>query len=108
MLLAPIGHYWLTAAGPDDTVRLEIESAATHGVQVIPVLLDGARMPAMGEPPPGLAVLTQGQPLGLGAANPELDVSRLVQVLDQSIAERQATQVGSARNQPTITGMAPS
>ena len=87
---------------------MEIESAAAHGVQVIPVLLDGARMPAMGELPPSLAVLAQRQPLGLGAANSELDVSRLVQALDQSIAERQATQVGSARNQPTVTGMAPS
>ena len=108
VLLALIGHYWLMAAGPDDTVRLEIESAAACGVPVIPVLLDGARMPAMGELPPSLAVLAQRQPLSLGAANSELDVSRLVQALDQSIAERQATQVGSARNQPTVTGMAPS
>jgi hypothetical protein len=111
VLLALIGHYWLTPAGPDDAVRLEIESALTHGVEVVPVLVDGARMPATGELPPGLAGLARRPPLALGAASPELDVSRLVQALDQSIAERQATQAtqaGLARNQPTVTGMAPS
>ena len=108
VLLALIGPYWLTPAGPDDTVRLEIESALTHGVEVIPVLVDGARMPATGELPPSLAGLARRPPLGLGAASPELDVSRLMQALGQSIAERQATQAGLARNQPTVTGMAPS
>lgn len=108
VLLALIGHYWLTPSGPYDAVRREIESALTHGVPVIPVLVDGARMPAPGELPPGLASLAQRPPLGLGAASPELDVSRLVQVLEQSVAERQATRVGPAGNQPTVTGMAPS
>jgi hypothetical protein len=109
VLLALIGHQWLAAAaGPEDFVRVEIESALTRGVQVIPVLVDGARMPAAAELPPSLALLAQRQPLSLGAANPEADVSRLIQVLDQSIAERQATQAGLAGNQPTVTGMAPS
>ena len=109
VLLALIGHQWLAAAaGPADFVRVEIESALTRGVQVIPVLVDGARMPAAAELPPGLAGLAQRPPLSLGAANPEFDVSRLVQVLNQSIVERQATQAGLAQNQPTVTGMAPS
>ena len=113
VLLALIGHQWLAAAaGPEDFVRVEIESALTRGVQVIPVLVDGARMPTAAELPPSLALLAQRPPLSLGAANPEADVSRLVQVLDQSIAqrmtERQATQAGLGQNQPTVTGMAPS
>ena len=112
-LLALIGHQWLTAAsGPNDFVRVEIESALTRGVRVIPVLVDGARMPTAAELPPGLAMLAQQPPLSLGAANPEGDVSRLTQVLDQTIAARsaqwQATQAGQAQNQPTVTGMAPS
>ncbi|MGH3180130.1 MAG: toll/interleukin-1 receptor domain-containing protein, partial [Streptosporangiaceae bacterium] len=115
-LLALIGHQWLTAAsGPNDFVRVEIESALTRGVRVIPVLVDGARMPAAAELPPGLAMLAQQPPLSLGAADPEGDVSRLIQALDQSIAARsaqwqatQATQAGQAQNQPTVTGMAPS
>ena len=109
VLLALIGHQWLAAAaGPNDFVRVEIEAALTRGIQVIPVLVDGARMPTAAELPPSLALLAQRQPLSLGAANPELDVSRLTQVLDQSIAERQATRGGLAQNQPTVTGMAPS
>ncbi len=109
VLLALIGHQWLAAvAGPNDFVRVEVESALTRGIQVIPVLVDGARMPAAAELPPGLAGLAQRPPLSLGAANPEADVSRLIQVLNQSITERQATQAGLAQNQPTVTGMAPS
>src|SRR4029077_16069305 len=88
--------------------RVEIESALTRGVQVIPVLVDGARMPTAAELPPGLALLAQRPPLSLGAANPEADVSRMIQVLDQSIAERQGTETSMAVNQPTVTGMAPS
>jgi hypothetical protein len=112
-LLALIGHQWLAAAaGPNDLVRVEIESALTRGIRVIPVLVDGARMPTAAELPPGLAMLAQQPPLSLGAANPDGDVSRLTQVLDQTIAARsaqwQATQAGQAQNQPTVTGMAPS
>jgi hypothetical protein len=112
-LLALIGHQWVAAAaGPNDFVRVEIESALTRGIRVIPVLVDGARMPTAAGLPPGLAMLAQQPPLSLGAANPEGDVSRLTQVLDQTIAARsaqwQATQAGQAQNQPTVTGMAPS
>jgi hypothetical protein len=113
VLLALIGHQWLAAAaGPADYVPVEIESALSRGIRVIPVLVDGARMPTAAELPPGLAMLAQQPPLSLGAANPEGDVSRLVQALDQSIAARsaqwQGTQAGQAQNQPTVTGMAPS
>jgi hypothetical protein len=113
VLLALIGHQWLAAAaGPADYVPVEIESALTRGIRVIPVLVDGARMPTAAELPPSLAMLAQQPPLSLGAASPEGDVSRLIQALDQSIAARsaqwQATQAGQAQNQPTVTGMAPS
>jgi hypothetical protein len=109
VLLALIGHQWLAAApGGDDYVRVEIESALTRGVQVIPVLVDGARMPTAAELPPSLALLAQRAPVSLGAANPEGDVSRITQVLDQNIAERQGTETSMAVNQPTVTGMAPS
>ena len=47
-------------------------------------------MPTAAELPPGLAMLAQQPPLSLGAANPEADVSRLIQVLDQTIAARSA------------------
>ena len=53
-LLALIGDQWLTVSDergrrrledPDDFVLLEIEAALTRQVRVIPILIDGARMP---------------------------------------------------------------
>src|SRR5690348_16175934 len=54
VLLAVIVPQWLAAEengerrldDPQDWVRLEIEAAINRGVRVIPVLVDGARMPA--------------------------------------------------------------
>ena len=54
VLLALVGDEWLTitdAGGrrrlddPHDFVRLEIEAALARNVRVIPILVDGARMP---------------------------------------------------------------
>jgi len=112
-----IGHHWLAVAGeglhdPNDHVRLELESALARGVLVIPVLIDGARMPVDGELPPSLASMA-GQPaLELSPNHPEADAARLLQVLDQSIAERQATQFTPAHGQstaprPSAPGQAP-
>lgn len=67
VILALIGPHWLDArdgAGlrridnPDDFVVLEIASALSRDVRVIPVLLDGARMPAKDLLPPALEALT--------------------------------------------------
>ena len=53
-MLALIGRRWLTITdedgrrrldNPSDFVRLEIEAAITRNVRIIPILVDGARMP---------------------------------------------------------------
>ncbi len=63
VLLAVIGPSWTTfkdASGtrrldlPNDFVRLEITSALGRGIDVIPVLVHGARMPAPAELPDAL------------------------------------------------------
>ena len=63
VLLAVIGKRWLTVTGedgrrrlddPGDFVRLEIETALTRRVRVIPVLVDGAQMPRAAELPSSL------------------------------------------------------
>ena len=120
VLLVLIGHQWLTAAGadgrrladPGDFVRLEIEAALTRGVRVIPVLVDGARLPGNGELPPSLAGLLQQPPLALGPSQPDADVTRLLQVLDQNLAQTQSMQASPVHGQPTATvppfGEAPS
>ena len=116
VLLVLIGHQWLTATGqdgvrrlyhPDDFVRLEIESALTRGVQIIPVLIDGARMPPAGELPPSLASLVRQRALELSPNRLDPDTARLLQVLDQSMAERQATQATPIGGQRPVAGQRP-
>src|SRR5215469_5098262 len=58
-----IGPGWLHATTPDgtrrlddpsDLVRLEVETALTHGLLVCPLLLEGVAMPAADELPPSI------------------------------------------------------
>jgi hypothetical protein len=115
VLVVLIGRQWLTAAGPDgvrrladpgDSVRLEIEAAMARDIQVIPVLVDGADLPQAGALPPSLAGLAREDELELSPNRAEADAVWLLQVLDQSVAERQAAQAGSAGSvgdQRTVT-----
>src|SRR5829696_9413922 len=96
VLLALIGDQWLTATDqhgqrrlddPDDFVRLEIEAALTRNVRVIPILVEGARLPRADELPPSLARLVRRQALELSPARFDFDTSRLLKVLDKTLAE---------------------
>jgi TIR domain len=99
VLLALIGVDWLTITdehgrrrldNPDDFVRLEIEAALTRGVRVIPILINGARMPRAHEVPDSLAKLVRRQALELSPARFDSDINRLFRVLDKTLAEAQA------------------
>ena len=82
VLLALIGEDWLTITdadgrrrldGPHDFVRLEIEAALARDVRVIPILVDGARMPSrrrVAEQP-----VQAGAPAGLGAESGPLSTT---------------------------------
>jgi hypothetical protein len=68
VLLALIGRQWLTITdesgqrrldSPQDLVRLEIETALESGSRVIPILVDGARLPRRDELPATLAPLVR-------------------------------------------------
>jgi hypothetical protein len=105
VLLALIGDEWLTITdahgrrrldNPDDFVRLEIEAALPRRVRVIPVLVGGARMPRADELPDSLAALVRRQALELSPARFDFDTSRLLKVLDRTLAELQATQQQAA------------
>jgi uncharacterized membrane protein YhaH (DUF805 family) len=72
--IAVIGPDWLTARDhadqrrlddPNDYVRLEIESALKRDIRVIPVLVDGARMPRTEELPDSLRSLARRQAMEL-------------------------------------------
>ena len=94
VLLALIGRRWLTITdedgrrrldNPSDFVRLEIEAAITRNVRIIPILVDGARMPRADDLPPSLARLARRQALELSPANFTRDVSRLLKVLERTL-----------------------
>ena len=105
VLLALIGDQWLTITDehgrrrlddPDDFVRLEIEAALTRNVRIIPILVDGANMPRTDELPAGLAGLVRRQALELSPSRFEYDTSRLLKVLDTTLAEVRTAQADVA------------
>ena len=105
VLLALIGDRWLTITDedgqrrlddPNDFVRVEIEAALTRNVRVIPILVEGARMPRAAELPPSLARLVRRQALELSPARFDFDTGRLLRVLDKTLVELRAAQQDAA------------
>ena len=91
VVLAVIGPAWLTSADetgarridkPRDWVALEIGTALARGTAVIPVLVDGARMPEQDELPPALAELATRQAINLTHESFAADCTRLIKTLD--------------------------
>lgn len=87
VLLVLIGDTWCTErneegglriADPRDFVRLEAASALRAKKHVLPVLVEGARMPPDRVLPPDLKALTRVQALELSDSRWEYDVERLV------------------------------
>ena len=110
VLLALIGDQWLTITDvhgrrrlddPDDFVRLEIEAALTRNVRIIPILVDGANMPRADELPAGLAGVVRRQALELSPSRFEYDTSRLLKVLETTLADvRTAQEDGTSLETP--------
>ena len=81
---------------PTDFVRLEIEAALKRNIRVIPILVAGARMPRAADLPRSLAKLVRRQALELSPARFDFDTSRLLRVLDKTLAEVRAAQEHAA------------
>jgi len=86
VLLVVMGPRWLNlvnAVGerridsPADWVRREIAEALAHGLRVIPVLLDGATLPAAEELPHDIAGLSRRQYVPLRRRHIGLDLADL-------------------------------
>ena len=86
VLLALIGPNWLTSFdgvakrnpdNPRDWVVEEVRAALQRDIAVIPVLVDGARMPDPAEVPPVLEPLTYRQALTLRHESFSADVAKL-------------------------------
>ena len=86
-LLAIIGPGWLASAfpdgkrrldSPDDFVRIEIAAALKRDILVIPVLLDGARMPTADDLPDDLKSLARRNAVELRNVQFGSDCDRLI------------------------------
>jgi hypothetical protein len=83
VLLTLIGPRWLDATNarrledPRDFVRQEIALGLVSGARVMPVLVDGARMPTAEQLPPDLRALATRNALELGNSHWDEDVARL-------------------------------
>jgi hypothetical protein len=106
VVLVVIGNGWSDArdkAGArrldkqDDWVRLEIERAlARSDVEVIPVLVDGARLPPREELPPSLAPLRRLNAFELSDRRWDYDVNDLGRYLDAALK-------GTSAMHPSVT-----
>jgi hypothetical protein len=103
VVLAIIGPHWAAAAADrarrslldradEDLVRLEIETAFSHEVIVIPVLVDDAEMPAREALPRPFRPLADVQAQTLHHASWDHDVEVLAEVLADLPARRQPRQ----------------
>jgi hypothetical protein len=94
VLLAMIGPRWLDAVDdkgqrrlddPGDFVRLEAGAALKRDIPVVPVLVQGARMPGAGQLPPDLADLAYRNAVELTHARWDSDVEVLVRALEPHV-----------------------
>ena len=96
MLLVLIGDEWAHMTGedgrrrledPHDFVRLEVASALARGVTVVPVLVEGATMPATDDLPEDLQPLARRNAIDLSDARWHYDMSRLIQAISHLTGE---------------------
>src|SRR5208283_5881681 len=92
VLIAIIGTRWLTSSDrggrrrldiPEDFVRIEIATALKRGIRVVPVLVEGARMPEVGELPDDLKPLVRRNALEIGHNRFRADSERLIAALQR-------------------------
>jgi hypothetical protein len=117
VLLAVIGPNWLDARDEDgnrrldnanDFVRIEIAAALQRDIPVIPVLLDGARIPRADQLTGDLAELTQRNGLEVRHASFQYDMDKLIRGLKSgfvaSFARPGGNVTGFTNLEPTMTG----
>jgi len=89
VVVVAIGDGWLTSMqdgkrrldDPTDHHRREIEAAIAHGKRIVPVLVEGARMPGEAELPPSLRPLARCQAVELRDSRWTDDVAALTRAL---------------------------
>ncbi len=101
-LIAVIGREWLGASdesgrrrleNPEDLVRLEIATALERGIRVIPVLVQGARMPVAPDLPEGLTALARRNSVEVSDNRFRTEIDQLIKALEAPAADRLADTV---------------
>ena len=119
ILVAVIGNEWLTITdesgkrrldNPEDFVRVEIAAALKRNVRVIPVLVQGARMPRRDQLPEPLVNLTRRNAIEVSDARWKYDADRLIKTIEEvsslespgaeKVSQRPASLVGRWRSWP--------
>lgn len=96
VVIAVIGSQWCGSneiqsriQDADDPVRLEVEGALTMGVSIVPVLADGAKMPARPELPASLAQLPSINAVSISSGvDYHYDVERLISALNRILGAK--------------------
>jgi outer membrane protein assembly factor BamD (BamD/ComL family) len=110
VLLALIGPNWLTITNkkgqrrlddPEDYVRLEIETALTRKIRVIPILVDEARMPGADELPATLAPLVRRNAVEINPVT--FDTKRLISTVQKTLAALKVSDTTTRSASPTPT-----
>ena len=100
VLLALIGPNWLNVRdeegnrrldNPSDFLRIEIATALQRDIPVIPILLDGARMPKASQLPKDLEELSARNGLDIRHASFHPDMDKLIRGLKGTRASHQTT-----------------
>jgi hypothetical protein len=90
VLVALIGHQWTTLADQkgrqEDYVRLEVQTALERGVQVIPVLIDGAEPLRPQQLPAEIEELARLNALELGYVRYQYDLDRILDDINRVLA----------------------
>jgi tetratricopeptide (TPR) repeat protein len=111
VLLVLIGPQWLTFTDengqrrlddPGDFVRLEIETALTRKIRVIPILVDGAKMPRANELPSALASLIRRNAVEINPLS--FDTKRLISTVQRTLADLKVSD--TATGSPSATSQA--
>jgi hypothetical protein len=93
VLLAVIGPQWTDLADtqgrrriddPNDWIRRELAEAFANDVRVVPVLADGADLPARAEVPHDIAMLSHCQYLRLRHRDAKTDLARIADALTKA------------------------
>jgi len=95
VLLVVIGRHWMDKpAGleprindPKDFVRLEIAAALSRNIRVVPVLLDGAKMPSEEELPEPLRALSRRNALEISNSRFSSDTETLIMSVRKALGE---------------------